>query len=67
MKELQHIIGKRVKVKDSDGKEWVGELQFVGLNEIFPSWGLHVTISRVPGILINTIKDIEVLEEERPY
>jgi len=65
MKELEHIIGKRVKVIDRDKKVWVGKLDFIGVNEYFPSWGLCVTLDRCPGILINSIKDIEVLDE--PY
>lgn len=60
---LNHILGKRVKVKDKQGKEWFGDLQFVGTNDWFPQWGLHCTVSRVPQIEINSIMDITLLEE----
>ena len=63
IKELDHISGKQVKVKDVSGKVHRGELQFVGTNELFPSWGLHCTISRVPVIMINSVNDIVLLEE----
>ncbi len=61
--ELDHILGKQVKVKDKTGKEYIGALQFVGANSLFPLWGLHCTISRQPAIFINSVSDIELLEE----
>lgn len=61
--ELEHILGQKVKVKDKQGKEWIGKLQFIGTNSLFPSWGLHCTIARVPGIMINSIMDIILIED----
>lgn len=63
VRELDHILNSKVKVKDKQGKEWIGKLQFVGSNSLFPSWGLHCTIARVPGIMINSIMDINLIEE----
>lgn len=62
--ELDHIIGHRVKVRDSDGLSHVGKLQFVGTNQLLPSWGLHCTIDRMPGIQIKSIMDITDLEPQ---
>ena len=63
IKELDHILGSKVKVKDIIGQVHRGELQFVGTNELFPSWGLHCTVSRVPAIMINSVNDITLLDE----
>lgn len=64
IRELDHILGERVKVKGKDGQDHYGILQFVGTNESFPKKGLMVTISRQPLIQINSIMDIEILEEK---
>lgn len=61
MKELDHILGLKVKVKDLKGRVHQGELQFVGTNEMFPTWGLHCTVSRVPAIMIHSVNDITLL------
>lgn len=61
LKELDFLLNQKVKVIDIIGEEHVGTLQFVGTSELFPSWGLYCTLSRVPGIMINGIKDIELL------
>lgn len=61
--ELDHIIGKRVEVKDKLGKVHRGVLNFIGTNSLFPSWGLHCTISRMPRIKINSINDLVLLEK----
>ena len=60
--ELDHILGHKVKAKDKSGKEWIGTLQFIGTNTLLPSWGLHCTIDRMPGIFLNSIMDITDLE-----
>lgn len=64
IQQLDHILGHKVKVKDKEGKERIGKLQFVGTNALLPSWGLHCTIDRVPGICINSIMDIIDLEPQ---
>lgn len=64
IKELDHILGHKVKVKIKGGGEIIGKLQFVGTNALLPSWGLHCTIDRVPGICINSIMDIIDLEPQ---
>ena len=62
--ELEHILGQRVRVTDIDGQQWHGELQFVGTNEFFSSWGLHCTVNRTPGIRLKTVMDIEILDKD---
>ena len=61
IKEMSHVIGSKVRVTDVHGKIHRGTLDFVGTNELFKSWGLHVTVSRVPGIKINSVNDIVVI------
>jgi len=58
--EMVHMLGTRVKVKCvRSGNEICGKLEFVGYNSNFPSWGLHCTVSRMPGIHINSVADIQ--------
>lgn len=62
LKELEHLIGQRVKAKCvRSGHVIAGELQFVGYNETFPSWGLVCTISRMPGIHLNSVADLIII------
>jgi len=42
------FFGKRVRVIDSKGGEWVGKCQFIGYNKYLPSYGFQVTIDRTP-------------------
>ena len=39
-------LGKRVRVTDQTGKEWVGELNFAGVNDLHGKF--QVTINRTP-------------------
>lgn len=48
LEQLQSSIGKRVSVKMADKSVVCGVLQFAGNNENFPSWGLQLTIDRMP-------------------
>lgn len=66
IKEMEHMLGKRVEVVDArSGHKIGGELQFVGYNKHFPSWGLVCTIDRMPAIHINSVADIK--EQEGPF
>lgn len=58
LEEAQLLIGQRVTIKDSKGVEVGGVLQRVGPNEFFESWGMTVTIDRMPitNISLNTLK-----------
>ena len=48
MKEFEQFIGKKVCVtRKSDGVEICGILTFVGYNEHFPSWGLHLSLIHI--------------------
>ena len=58
LKEMEHMIGEKVLVTGKDGVTVGGDLQFVGYNKLFPSWGLHCTVDRMPGIHINSVADI---------
>ena len=73
MKELQHIVGKKVRVKDcievdygsNHGKiktDIIGTVYFIGANE-FLGWPLQVTIDRTP-IQLDSLKQIELIENE---
>ena len=53
------FLGKRVIVKTKNGKIG-GICQFIGNNEFIPSFGLQVTVSRMP-ITNVEIKDISLL------
>ena len=53
------FLGKRVMVKTKIGKIG-GICQFIGNNEYIPSFGLQVTVSRMP-ITNVEIKDITLL------
>ena len=53
------FLGKRVMVKTKIGKIG-GVCQFIGNNEYIPSFGLQVTVSRMP-ITNVEIKDISLL------
>jgi hypothetical protein len=54
------LLNQKVLVKDKvTGVEIGGELQFVGINENFPSWGLTCTVDRYPGIRIDSATDIK--------
>lgn len=53
----EQFIGKRVSIEDGKGQTWVGDLNFIGYNSFFPSWGLCATIDRTPiqGVQIKSI------------
>ena len=62
--ELEHLLGTKVLVTNVRTKQEIGgELQFVGYNEHFPSWGLVCTIDRMPAIHINSVADIRIRPE----
>ena len=63
IKELDFLLGKKVLVTTLTGEKVPGILQFVGTSELFPSWGLHCTVGRMPGLMINSVNDIELLED----
>jgi len=49
IKELQDkYLGKKISIKDNLNRVWVGECNFIGNNQFFPSWELQVTIDRTP-------------------
>lgn len=59
----EQFLGKRISVKTKTGNI-AGICQFIGNNEFFPSWGLQVTVSRMP--LTNVeIKNISLIENEK--
>lgn len=59
----EQFLGKRISVKTKTGTI-AGICQFIGNNEFFPSWGLQVTVSRMP--LTNVeIKNISLIENEK--
>lgn len=62
IEELIPFLEQWVIVTDKQGQKWPGHLQFVGINEHFPSWGLVCTVGRVPGIRINNINNIKLIE-----
>ena len=45
-KDLQPLVGTKVKVTDDKGKVRVGELQFAGVNEFHKHF--QVTLDRMP-------------------
>jgi len=51
-------LNNRVSIKNNKGEEFVGNLFFLGYNQIFPSWKLCATINRLPiqDIDLNSIK-----------
>lgn len=53
----EQFIGKRVSIEDGKGQKWVGNLDFIGYNSFFPSWGLCATINRTPiqGVKVKSI------------
>jgi hypothetical protein len=68
MKEFEQFIGKKVCVtRKSDGVEICGILTFVGYNEHFPSWDLHCTVDRMPGIQIDSIESIKLKIDRRIF
>ncbi len=42
------FLGKKVRVIDSKGDEWVGKCEFIGYNKYLPSYGFQVTVNRTP-------------------
>ena len=42
------FLNKRILVIDSTGKTIGGKCTFIGFNSFFPSWGLQVTVDRMP-------------------
>jgi hypothetical protein len=42
------FLNKRILVTDSTGKTIGGKCTFIGFNNLFPSWGLQVTVDRMP-------------------
>ena len=63
LKEMEPLLGSRVKVTcRRSGQTVYGTLQFVGYNDSFPSWGLTCTVDRLPGIRINSVVEIELVE-----
>lgn len=49
-------------IRKTDGVEICGTLDWVGYNEHFPSWGLSCTISRLPGIQIESLASMRLVE-----
>jgi hypothetical protein len=73
MKELQHIVGKRVRVKDcvevnygtNHGKikvDVIGEVTYIGSNK-YLGWPLQITVGRTP-LQLESLKQIELIENE---
>jgi hypothetical protein len=60
LKEMVGFYGKKFRVKDIDGKYWVGKLNYCGSNPML-NWDLQVTLDRTP-LRVNHIKDIELLD-----
>ncbi len=42
------FLGKKVRVIDSNGEEWIGKCEFIGYNKYLPSYGFQVTVNRTP-------------------
>ena len=61
LEQGQQLLGKRVLVKTKTG-EVGGIMEFLGYNNWFPSWGLQITIGRLP-IQNISLSDIKVLDE----
>jgi hypothetical protein len=61
LEQGQQLLGKRVLVKTKTG-EVGGIMEFLGYNNRFPSWGLQITIGRMP-IQNISLSDIQVLDE----
>jgi hypothetical protein len=59
----EQFLGKRIIVH-GDGGRFVGVCNFLGHNEFFPSWGLQVTLDRMPVTNVE-IKKIELLPKSR--
>jgi len=49
-------------IRKDDGVKICGTLDWVGYNEHFPSWGLCCTISRLPGIKIESLASLTLME-----
>jgi hypothetical protein len=62
--EMIPFLGARVSVLNKKGETICGELQFVGVLPLIPEWGLVCTISRLPGVAINSLADITLLDKE---
>lgn len=61
LEQGQQLLGKRVLVKTKTG-DVGGIMEFLGYNDMFPSWGLQITIGRMP-IQNISLSDIKVLDE----
>lgn len=55
------FIGKKIEFKNESGERFVGVCQYLDYNPNFPTWGLQVTVDRlpVPHVKFNTIKFFE--------
>lgn len=42
------FMGTYVTLKNKDGEEWVGKVNFLGYNPHIPDWGFQVTLGRTP-------------------
>lgn len=62
---IQKWIGKRVLVIDSKNVKIGGILEYVGYNENFPSWGIQVTIGRLPITNVD-LDNVSLIEEPLP-
>ena len=66
LEEAQLLIGKRVTIKDENGKDFIGGvLQWVGINDTI-NWGLQVTVDRCP-MAIKSLDQIVVQEDRRIF
>ena len=65
LEEAQLLIGKRVTIKDENGKDFIGGvLQWVGINDYL--WGLQVTVDRMP-MAIKSLDQIVEQEDRRIF
>ena len=57
------FLNKRILVIDNTGKTIGGKCTFIGFNSLFPSWGLQVTVGRMPITNVNP-KNIKLNNHE---
>ena len=61
LEEMLPFKGQWVCVTSKDGVEICGTLDWIGYNEHFPKWGLNCTISRMPGIQIESLLKLRLV------